>query len=150
MHQRANLTSDLRKLHALHVLEETLEGLQIGADVPPLFQRWQRENVLTLASKTGQLNGREVAFALATCADLLLQAGERRGVAALHGFQQGDHLIHFRGLQLRMDALQICISAKRNQVNIAKFIISYFEKTVPPYSIANSVDISEMHTVLNE
>lgn len=149
MHQGADLTSDLGKLRALHVLKETLEGLQIGADVPRLFQRWQREDVLTLASKTRQLNGKETPFASTTCADILLHAGESGGVAALRCFQQRHHLIHFRGLQLRVDALQICISAGRNQVDMAIFIVSYFEKTVPPY-IANSVDISEVHTALNE
>lgn len=150
VHQGADLTSDLGKLCALHVLEKMLEGLQIGADVPRLFQRWQREDVLTLASTTRQLNAKEMPFASTTCTDVLLHAGEGGGVAALRCFQQRHHLIHFRGLQLRVDALQICISARRNQVDTAIFIISYFEKTVPPYSIANSVDISEVHTALNE
>lgn len=150
VHQGADLTSDLGKLCALHVLEETLEGLQIGADVPRLFQRWQREDALTLASKIRQLNRKEMAFASTTCADILLHAGESWGVAALRCFQQRHHLIRFRGLQLRVDALQICISARRNKVGIAIFIVSHFEKTIPPDSIANSVDISEVHTVLNE
>lgn len=117
MHQGADLTSDLGKLCALHVLEETLEGLQIGADVPGLFQRWQREDALTLASTTRQLDAKEVAFASTTCADILLHAGESGGVAALRSFQQRHHLIHFRGLQLSVDALQICISARRNKVD---------------------------------
>lgn len=150
VHQGADLTSDLGKLRALHVLEETLEGLQIGADVPRLFQRWQREDVLTLASKTRQLNRKEVAFVLTTCADILLHAGESGGVAALCSFQQRHHLIRFRGLQLRVDALQICTSASRNRVDTAIFIVSFFEKAAPRYSIGNSVDISEVHTVLNE
>lgn len=41
VHQRANLTPDIRKLHVLHVLEQTLQGPQVGADVPRLLQRWQ-------------------------------------------------------------------------------------------------------------
>lgn len=41
VHQGADLTPDLGKLYVLHVLEQMLERLQVDADVPRLFQRWQ-------------------------------------------------------------------------------------------------------------
>ena len=41
VHQRANLTSDFRKIAALHVLKQALEGHQVDADVLCFFQGWK-------------------------------------------------------------------------------------------------------------
>lgn len=41
VHQRADLTSDLRKVCTLNVLKQPLQGVQIGADVLGLLQGWR-------------------------------------------------------------------------------------------------------------